>query len=73
VIYKLTAIVMHNDFEPIVHEFFYSGDTKDEALDKIDTLPNHIYNLKHYGKTSFKSKDGARHEWMIELVNKSLN
>lgn len=67
--YKLTATVTHKSFdEPIVHELYFHGETKDDILDQLDTLHNHKHNLKHYGKTSFKDTRGVKHSWRLELM-----
>lgn len=71
--YKLTATVTHKSFDaPLIHEFFYQGNSLDDILAQIDTLPNHIHNLKHNLKTAFKDQNGVKHSWKLEHM-KSMN
>jgi len=65
--YKLTATITHKSFDaPLTKEFFYSGNTKDDILAQIETLPHHIKNLANYGKTAFKDTNGVKHKWILE-------
>lgn len=68
--YKLSATVTHKSFDkPVEHEFYYTGDTLDDIIAKIQTLPQHEHNLKNYGKTSFKDENGVKHQWKLELMH----
>lgn len=67
--YKLTAIISHKSFdEPLTKEFYYTGDTLEDILSQIDTLPFHRNNLRHYRKTKFKDTRGVKHEWRLETI-----
>lgn len=67
--YRLTATVSHKSFgKPITHEFFYNGNTKDDVLDQIKTLPQHIENLRAHSKTAFKDVNGVKHIWRLDLM-----
>jgi hypothetical protein len=67
---KLIAeVFLNGKSDPLIHEFEYSGDTREECIHQIDTLPYHQNNLDKYGKTSFKSTDGVMHKWVIEVMN----
>lgn len=67
--YKLTATVSHKSFgEPLTKEFFYHGETKQDIMDQIETLPCHIHNLKLFGRTAFKDVNGVKHSWRLKKV-----
>ena len=64
--FKLEATITHRSFgEPIVHVFYYTGEDLESILRQIDTLPQHIKNLKHHRKTAFKDVNGVRHVWKL--------
>lgn len=72
--YKLTATITHRSFEkPLVKEFVYHGETKDDIMDQIETLPCHKHNLKLYGRTAFKSTDGVKHSWVLKKVKEPID
>lgn len=67
--FKLTATITHKAFDkPVIHEFYYRGESKDDVLDQIDTLPHHLANLKLHGRTAFKDTRGVKHHWTLTLM-----
>lgn len=67
--YKLTATITHKAFDKaVVHEFYYTADSKSDVLDKIDTLPHHLENLDKHGRTAFKDVRGVKHHWKLTLM-----
>lgn len=67
--YKLTATVTHKTFDkPIVHEFYYSGNSKHDVLEQIDTQAHHLENLEKHGRTAFKDHHGVKHHWTLKLM-----
>jgi len=63
--YKLNVLIKHKSFEPMVKTYVYHGETKQEIVDQIETLPFHRNNLLNYGKTKFKDINGITHEWKL--------
>lgn len=65
--YKLTATITHKSFdEPVIKTLFFRGETKEDIMDQIKTLPEHLHNLRHYGKAAFKDERGVKHKWKLE-------
>jgi hypothetical protein len=73
VTFKLIATLSHKSFgDPVVKELFYTAETKEDALARIQAdakAPDHlIHNLKHHGKCAFKDARGVKHSWKLELM-----
>jgi hypothetical protein len=67
--YKLIATVTHKSWdEPIIHTFFYQGNSLDEIIGKLDTLDQHKHNLLKHSRTAFKDVNGVKHRWKLELM-----
>ncbi len=69
--YKLDVTLEHKSFEePLKKEFYYTGETFDDIINQIDTLPFHRDNLKKHKKTAFKDVNGVKHKWNLKLMDK---
>lgn len=65
--YKLTATITHKSFDaPIVKSLYFTGDTFDDVMNQIETQPQHLHNLRHYGKAAFTDGRGVKHKWKLE-------
>lgn len=63
---KLHAVINHKSFpEPMHKDYFYQGDTIDDIVEQIETLPCHRHNLRHHRKCSFKDVHGIKHTWTL--------
>lgn len=70
--YKLTATITHKSFDaPVVKEFYYHADSLDGVISQIDTLPEHLHNLKHHMKASFKDARGVKHVWHLQHIQET--
>jgi hypothetical protein len=48
------------------------GDTFEDVLKQIQTLPHHLKNLRHHLKCAFKDARGVKHQWQLEHM-KEMN
>lgn len=69
-IWKLTATITHKQWgDPVIKEMFYNGETFEDILDQIETLPQHIHNLRKHRKAAFKDARGVKHSWHLTQID----
>lgn len=67
--YKLDITINHKSFaQPMVKELYFSGHSFEEILAQIDTLPQHLYNLRKHQRAAFKDINGVKHSWKLKLI-----
>lgn len=66
--FRLECEIILPNTETIHKEYFYEAETKAGAIEQIDTLPFHRYNLRLFGRTAFKDIHGIKHKWRIKPV-----
>ena len=79
--YKLTCVIDHKDFdEPITHTYKMHGETRNSIVEDVVARMNqagtmdtqdkefHKRNFNWFGRTAFKSTDGAKHSWKLKKV-----
>ena len=70
--FKLYATLTHKSFpQPLHKEVTYAGNTMDDVLDllKADRVPpDHLHNLKHHRRASFRDALGVKHQWLLKEI-----
>lgn len=67
--YKLIATITHQSFDgPVIKVLTYCGDTFEDILSQIPTLPQHLHNLRKHKRAAFKDDRGVKHSWKLEEI-----
>lgn len=68
IFHLITQTLGPNDRAPVTEVHVIEGDTMADIWEQIQAHPQHIYNLKKNGHTSFRDVDGVRHQWLIKEI-----
>jgi len=72
--WKLTATITHKSWNgPVIKELPYAGETLDDVLAQIETLPQHIENLRMHRRTAFKDANGVKHAWKLQEMKQEAS